>query len=201
MRHSRLSLLSLALLSLALLSLALLSLALLLSPARAFSAAALDLQQQGLSSLTITWSGAPADATIVYGKAVVGRGAAGSVAIDPAQITPGRAAVLLDGAAGELARAVTMGAQIARDSEGVTVRWSAPEPVCLVLVGGGLRDARLADVPCARAGETLLRRGGDYLLSPVGRERVSLRAQSDLTREVAGVGLLWRLVLPVVVGR
>lgn len=69
---------------------------------------------------------------------------------------------------------------------GLRVEWSAPEPVCLVLVGGGLRDALFADVPCAASGAVTLARGGDYLLSPVNRDRVSLRAQADLTREVAG---------------
>lgn len=84
---------------------------------------------------------------------------------------------------------------------GLRVVWSAQESGCLVLVGGGLRDARLADVPCAASGDVVLGAGGDYLLTPVGRAHVELRAQSDLTRMVgrAEVPGRYTVVLPIVV--
>ena len=71
----------------------LLILALWLWPSQA-SPPTLIITQHGLERLTITWSGAPGGAQVVYGKAVVGAGTSGSIDIPPAQIYPGRAAVL-----------------------------------------------------------------------------------------------------------
>lgn len=144
----------------------LLILALWLWPAQP-SPPTLTLTPQPDGALTITWSGAPPDATVVYGKAVVGRGAAGAVAIDPAQITPGRAAVLLDGAAQELARAVTLGLQAVRDDQGVVVRWGAASYVCLQLVGINLPD--IPEGGCGAAGELRLD-AGQTQYAGVGRQ-------------------------------
>lgn len=88
--------------------------------------------------------------------------------------------------------------------DGLRVVWSAAEPVCLYLAGGGLPTQRVADAPCAVSGDVVLARGGDYLLSPVNRDAVELRAMSDLGRlvaraEIPGTG--WRVILPLVVGQ
>lgn len=84
--------------------------------------------------------------------------------------------------------------------QGLRVQWNEPEPVCLYLAGGGLPTWRYADVPCAATGDVVLGRGGvDYLLSPVGRERVELRAQSDLGRVVSSQAIERECVRCVVI--
>lgn len=88
---------------------------------------------------------------------------------------------------------------------GLRVTWAADRPVCLYLVGGGLPEQRVADVPCSAAGEAVLARGADYLLSPVNRTHVELRDQADLRVVVLGVAIPPQcgrcvVILPVVVG-
>lgn len=179
-----------------LLLLNLLLLSLLLSPSPAFGAAVLDLQQQGLRNLTIAWSGAPPDAQVVYGKAVVGGGPAGSVTIDPAQIVPGRTAVLY-WQGQTLAQATTEGLLVSWEGTQLHVIWGAPEPGCLVLSGGP--PDQLLDLPCAAAGDVRLPSGGvDQAYAPQRYQRVELRRQADLGR-VLDRAPTWRLVLPIVV--
>lgn len=164
----------------------------------AHAAPTLTIEQQGLARLTITWSGAPPDALVMYGLLPVGSGSAGAVIITPAvhPIIPGRAAVLLDGANQELARAVTMGLAAGWESTRLHVTWGAPEPGCLVLSGGP--PDQLLDLPCAAAGDVRLPSGGvDQAYAPQRYARIDLRAQSDLGRTLASAPT-WRLVLPII---
>jgi hypothetical protein len=140
----------------------LLILALLLQPTPSPS---LTLTPQPDGALTVAWSGAPADATVVYGKAVVGSGAAGSATIPPALAIPGRAAVLLDGAAQEVARAVTLGFSVVRDSDGPVVSWGATEYGCVRLTGINLDDM----IACGTAGSVRLD-AGQAQYAGVGRQ-------------------------------
>lgn len=79
------------------------------------------------------------------------------------------------------------------------VTWSAPEPGCLVLSGGP--PDQLLDLPCAAAGDVLLRSGGvDQAYAPQRYQRVELRRQADVRQALARAPT-WRVVLPSIVGR
>jgi hypothetical protein len=146
----------------------LLILALLLQPAPTLS-----LTPQPDGALIVAWAGAPADATVVYGKAVVGSGASGAVTIPPALAIPGREAVLLDGAAQEVARAVTLGFTVVRDDQGVVVSWGATEYGCVRLTGLNPDDM----IACGYAGSVRLD-AGQAQYAGVGR-RVGLWGGSE----------------------
>jgi len=135
-------------------------LALLLQPAPS-----LTLTPQPDGALIVAWSGAPPDAEVVYGKAVVGSGAAGSATIPPAMAIPGRAAVLLDGADQPLAEAITLGFAVARDSDGVVVSWGATEYGCVRLTGINLDDM----IACGASGSVRLD-AGQAQYAGVGRQ-------------------------------
>lgn len=143
-------------------------LALLLQPAPT-----LTLTPQPNGALIVAWAGAPANATVVYGKAVVGSGASGSATIPPALAIPGRAAVLLDGAQQPIVETVTLGFTVVRDSDGPMVSWGATEYGCVRLTGLNPDDM----IACGYTGNVRLD-AGQAQYAGVGR-RVGLWGGSE----------------------
>lgn len=76
---------------------------------------------------------------------------------------------------------------------GLRVVWAASEPVCPWLESGAVKLYAGGALPCRASGSALL----SYV--PDVGARVVLRTAEGV--EVAGVGVGWRVVLPIVVGR
>lgn len=78
------------------------------------------------------------------------------------------------------------------------VDWSAPEPVCVWLVGGGLPDARVS-ASCVPGGQLRIPYAGvDRAYTPLGRQFVELRGVNGVVarRILTAPG---RAVLPLIV--
>lgn len=74
---------------------------------------------------------------------------------------------------------------------GLRVTWSAAEPVCPWLESGAVQAYAGGAAPCRASGSALV-----TLIPDTGARVVLRRADGS---EVAGVGVEWRVVLPIVV--